>query len=152
MRSLLEINRRRIGAATLGAAVALGGIPMASEADGAVMRAHCSDHVKPIALQKGDILNVAAKMVVVNGDGHLNGRKLFDDNEHTGSVGVRINGKVRPNRVEADFPVSVTVEPCKIKGDAIDAAIGAAMRQMKKDHKGDPNFSVSTVFAPALKS
>jgi len=152
MRNILEGNRIKLGAALLGAGVALGGTPMISEADGALVRAHCTDKAKPIALQQGDTLRVTAKMVLVNGDGHLNGRQLFDDNEHTGSVGVRINGKVRANEVYADYPVSVTIEPCKIKGDAIDKAIGAAMRQMKKDHKGDPNFSVNTVFAPALKS
>ncbi len=152
MRNFLEGNRRRIGAATLGAAVVLGGTPMITEADGALVRAHCTDKAKPIALQQGDTLRVTAKMVLVNGDGHLNGRQLFDDNEHTGSVGVRINGKVRANEVYADYPVSVIVEPCKIKEDAINKAIGSAMRAMRKDHKSDPNFSVSTVFAPALKS
>lgn len=141
--------RKELGSAILTTALVLTG---SATAEASTTRTvSCGKHVRTIPVEQGHTLIVNAREVLVNGDGHLNGKQLFDNDENTGSVGVRINGKVRTNEAYADYPLSVTVEPCKIKGDAIDAAIGAAMRAMSNQHADNPDYSVKVVFAPVLQ-
>lgn len=103
-------------------------------------------------MSAGQEKHLKSEFVIVNGDGTLNSRVLFDagvNSENTGSVGVAINPRVMDNDIFANYPLSVAGFRSCLTDTQKNALIGKRMREMDRQHSNNPNFSTSTVFASA---
>ena len=61
-----------------------------------------------------------------------------------------ITNKVKTKENNVPPTITTPIPILLVEAAPRDKAIGKAMRQMNADHKGDKQFSVGVVFAPAL--